>query len=122
MVMGSLEDLEGSPSGMSDEVTRRMKMNVTEEQLRAIVKQEIEATLQDLGMLMPLPLEAEPINEGKLASKLIQLMGKASPEDRKKVFNHYGFYSRAEMSAEITKNVLRNISNIKSAEKGPYQG
>ena len=97
-------------------------MNVTEEQLRAIVKQEIEATLQDLGMLMPLPLEAEPINEGKLASKLIQLLGKASPEDRKTVFHHFGFYSRAEMSSEITKNVLRNISNIKAAEKGSYQG
>ena len=97
-------------------------MNVTEEQLRDIVRQEIESTLQDLGMLLPLPLEAEPINEGQLTSKLIQLMGKASPEERKKVFHHFGFYSRGEMSAEITKNVLRNISNIKAAEKGSYQG
>ena len=97
-------------------------MNVTEEQLRNIVRQEIESTLQDLGMLMPLPLEAEPINEGQLTSKLIQLMGKASPEERKKVFHYFGFYSRGEMSAEITKNVLRNISNINQAQKGAFEG
>ena len=105
-----------------EQVTRRNEMNVTEEQLRDIVRQEIESTLQDLGMLMPLPLEAEPINEGQLTSKLIQLMGKASPEERKKVFHHFGFYSRGEMSAEITKNVLRNISNINQAQKGAFEG
>ena len=97
-------------------------MNVTEEQLRTIVREEIENVLADLGMLMPYPLDAEPINEGKVVSKLIQLMRKASSEDRKAVFHHFGFYSRSEISSEITRNVLRNISNLKLAEKGSFQG
>jgi len=97
-------------------------MNVTEEQLRAIVREEIEATLQDLGMLMPLPLQAEPMNENVVSSKLIQVLSKASPENRKKAFHHFGYYSKSELGAEITKNVLRNISNINQAQKGSFEG
>tara|TARA_R110002153_G_scaffold40093_1_gene114934 strand:+ start:1082 stop:1375 length:294 start_codon:yes stop_codon:yes gene_type:complete len=97
-------------------------MNMSEEQLRAICREEINRVLVDLELTMPYPLAAEPINETQASSQLIKALSKASPQERQKVCNHFGFYSRNALGSQITKNVLRNISNINLAQKGSFEG
>jgi len=97
-------------------------MNITEDALRQIVRDEITAVLTDLGMLLPLPLDAEPapLVEGNQTDKIIKVLKRIGNERRTEIFNRFGFYSRSQLSGEITKNVLTNISNINQAQKGNY--
>jgi len=97
-------------------------MQLSQEQLIQIVREEIQGVLEDLGMLMPLPLDAEPtMNENaESKSKLFLAMQQASPKELKQACNAFGYYSRSQLSADITHNVLANIAKIKQAEKGTY--
>ena len=101
-------------------------MNIDEETLINIIRQEIEKVLEDLDLLMPLPLQAEPparlpltepqqhIKESKgkrsklqLAQALINSMTDAEQEQ---LFRH---------NRRFTWNsLLKMLAQVKTAEKG----
>lgn len=95
-------------------------MKLTPEHLKDIVKQELDALLQDLGLLLPYPLQAEPVGnedppellEGKknkvqIASQIINTM---SDQEQDALFRHYGRFTWATL--------LQRFRELKSAEKG----
>lgn len=101
-------------------------MNIDQQTLKSIIRQEIEAVLEDLDLLMPLPLQAEPsarlplaepqhhIKESKgkrsklqLAQALINSMTDAEQEQ---LFRH---------NRRFTWNsLLKMLAQVKTAEKG----
>jgi hypothetical protein len=95
-------------------------MKLTPEHLKDIVKQELDALLQDLGLLLPYPLQDEPVGnedppellEGKknkvqIASQIINTM---TDEEQGQLFRHYGRFTWATL--------LQRFRELKSAEKG----
>ena len=99
-------------------------MPITEQDLRAIIRREIETTLQDLGMLMPYPLEAEPqhseepdeelllsrLNEGVDTGRIIRILNALPAETRERIFNHYKRYS--------LESLIKTLDRITKASKG----
>ena len=79
-------------------------MNVNKEQLISIIRQEIDAVLTDLGLILPLPLEAEPevIQEDKSrASKIIDILNKLETSERERIFRAFRRYSYAHFLEQI---------------------
>lgn len=90
-------------------------MKLTHDQLIAIIKQEIDETLTDLGLLLPLPLEAEPISEAnepkrnkvQLAQRLINTM---TDREKDALFRSFSRFT--------WDTLLARFSEMKAAEKG----
>ena len=90
-------------------------MKITAEELKAIIRQELNKFIQDYG------LEAEPIDNEeppelfeanqqskvKIASKLINQM---TDDEKDKLFRHYARFT--------WKTLLARFAEMKSAEKG----
>ena len=95
-------------------------MKLTPEHLKDLIKQELDALLQDLGLLLPYPLQAEPVghedppelleskqSKVQLASKLINMM---TDHEQDTLFRHYGRFTWATL--------LQRFRELKAAEKG----
>lgn len=101
-------------------------MTIDEETLINIIRQEIEKVLEDLDLLMPLPLQAEPParlpltdsqkklkeSTGKksklqLANSLINSMTDA---ERDQLFRHHRRFT--------WNSLLKMLAQVKTAEKG----
>ena len=95
------------------------------------LKDLITSVLEDYSLIMPYPNEerliAEPeghelpsVNEStsKREEKIIGILDQIGLDERDKIFGRYGYVKRTDLSKSICKNILRNISNIKRAEKG----
>ena len=103
-------------------------MELTPEKLKELILQ----CLQDYELLLPLPLDAEPIQDEdppellgesvEIQEKLFSVLSKMKPEDRDSLFRRFGYISKVKASKQLTQNILTNLSNIKQAEKGNYKG
>jgi len=99
-------------------------MPITEQDLKAIIRQEIEEVMTDLGLLMPYPLDAEPggtdeeppllqghLNERKVnLSRIIKILNALDDEQRERIFSHF---KRYRMDA-----LIKTIDSITKASKG----
>lgn len=71
-------------------------MNISKDQLVALIRQEIDAVLTDLGLILPLPLEAEPevINEEQnRVSKMVAILNKLEASERERIFTAFKRYT-----------------------------
>lgn len=87
-------------------------MNISKEQLIDIIRQEINAVLTDLEMILPLPLEAEPkvIKEDQSrVSKMVSILNKLEASERERIFRSFRRYSYAHF--------LEQIRNYEMAKK-----
>ena len=105
-------------------------MNIDEETLINIIRQEIEKVLEDLDLLMPLPLQAEPParlpltepqqhikessrRDGQKRSKLQlaqALINSMTDAEQEQLFRH---------NRRFTWNsLLKMLAQVKTAEKG----
>ena len=98
-------------------------MPITEQDLKAIIRQEIEEVMTDLGLLMPYPLEVEPggteeppllqghLNERKVnLSRIIKILNALDDEQRERIFSHFKRYRM--------DTLIRTIDSITKASKG----
>jgi len=71
-------------------------MKIEREHLLKIIRQEIEAVLNDLELLLPLPLPAEPAvikEEQNRASKIIGILNKLEASERERIFRSFRRFS-----------------------------
>ena len=100
-------------------------MPITEQDLRAIIRREIETTLTDLGMILPYPLEKEPssdedppddlllgtLHEGRNAvSRIIKVLNALDERSRERIFRHFRRYSM--------ETLIHTMDRISKASKG----
>ena len=92
-------------------------MKLTDDKLKELIIQVME----DLGLLMPLPLDAEPKgNEdppvlkenSSLEQKLFYLLSKISDKQRSNLFRRFGYFT--------SNQLLTQLSSLKKAEKGDF--
>lgn len=79
-------------------------MNVNKEQLISIIRQEIDAVLTDLGLLLPLPLEAEPevIQEQQSrVNKMVGILNKLEASERERIFAAFKRYTFQDFLKQI---------------------
>ena len=79
-------------------------MTIDKEQLVSIIKQEIDAVLRDLGLLLPLPLPAEPevIKEDQSrVKKMISILNKLEASERERIFSAFNRYSYSHFLTQI---------------------
>ena len=84
-----------------------------------ILKDMIMNVLTDLDLLLPLPLEMEPIatenppddilTESKTQS-ILDALNSLQPDDRARIFNRFGYYQLTQL--------LNRINQIQQATKG----
>ena len=84
-----------------------------------ILKDMIMNVLSDLDLLLPLPLEMEPIGaedppqdiltESKTQS-ILDALNSLQPDDRARIFNRFNYYH--------INQILRRINQIQQATKG----
>jgi hypothetical protein len=98
-------------------------MELTPEKLKELVLQ----VLEDMNLILPLPLQAEPTSPGQeppeiiqetVEEKLFSVLQRMKETQRKSLFARFGYVKRNELSAEMTQSILKNISNINRAQKG----
>jgi hypothetical protein len=98
-------------------------MPITEQDLKTIIRQEIERTLTDMGMIMPYPLEHEPaqgeeppelilgqLNEGVDLSRVIKILNALDDRMRERIFRHFRRYSM--------DTLIITMDKISKASKG----
>ncbi len=93
-------------------------MPITEQDLKTIIRQEIERTLTDMGMIMPYPLEHEPsqdedppeLNEGVDLSRVIKILNALDENMRERIFRHFRRYSM--------DTLIITMDKIEKASKG----
>jgi hypothetical protein len=79
-------------------------MKIDKPQLLQIIRQEIEAVLNDLELLLPLPLPAEPnlIGEAKSrVNKIIGILNQLEQSERERIFAAFKRYSYAAFLEQI---------------------
>ena len=98
-------------------------MELTPEKLKELVLQ----VLEDMNLILPLPLQAEPTSPGQeppeiiqetVEEKLFSVLQRMKETQRKSLFARFGYVKRNDLSAEMTQSILKNISNINRAQKG----
>jgi hypothetical protein len=98
-------------------------MELTPEKLKELVVQ----VLEDMNLILPLPLQAEPTSPGQdppeiiretVEEKLFSVLQRMKETQRKSLFARFGYVKRNDLSAEMTQSILKNISNINRAQKG----
>jgi hypothetical protein len=98
-------------------------MKLTHQTIKDIILQ----VLEDMDLILPLPLKAEPTSPGEeppeviqesVEEKIMSVLLKMKPERRASIFNRFGFVKQADVTAKIQSNILKNISNINRAQKG----
>ena len=80
-------------------------MKINKEQLLAIIHQEIEAVLEELGLILPLPLPAEPTvmeNKQSRVSKIVGILNQLEESERLRVFRAFRVYSYSHFLQQIS--------------------
>ena len=92
-------------------------MELTTDTLKELINQ----VLTDYGLLLPLPMDAEPdgkespgvIRENQsLNQKLFYLLSKISDKERANLFRRFGYFTSSQL--------LNQLSQLKKAEKGQF--
>ena len=79
-------------------------MKITQSQLKQMIRDEVNSVLEDLEMLPPSKLEAEPeqlTEEQSRVSKVVSILNQLPDEDREAIFRHYDRYSYSHFLAQI---------------------
>jgi hypothetical protein len=80
-------------------------MKINKEQLLAIIHQEIEAVLEELGLILPLPLPAEPTvmeNKQSRVSKVVGILNQLEESERLRVFRAFRVYTYSQFLQQIS--------------------
>jgi hypothetical protein len=95
-------------------------MQLTKQRLKDLITQVYQDAFDDLSdeepelLSEPILDELPPISEGDQASstlnKLIKALNHLNPEQRKKIFHRFGYYTG--------EHLLAQLNSIKKAEKG----
>ena len=71
-----------------------------------MIQDEINAVLEDLEMITPLPLQAEPQQlheEQSRISKVVSILNQLDEEDREKIFSHFDRYSYSHFLNQVAR-------------------
>lgn len=80
-------------------------MTINKEQLLAIIHQEIEAVLEELGLILPLPLPAEPTvmeNKQSRVSKIVGILNQLEESERLRIFRAFRVYTYSQFLQQIS--------------------
>ena len=98
-------------------------MKLTHQTIKDIILQ----VLEEMDLILPLPLKAEPTYQGEeppeviresVEEKLFSVLERMKPDIRDSLFRRFGYVKKSDLSADIQATVLKNISNINRAQKG----